>query len=353
MLSENHWRKLCQSYQWDFATSYHETIGEGLINFSYKVLTIKNSYVLQKINNQVFEHPLDISHNVELVANHLAEHHPNYFFIKPITNIEDASLTIIDGAYYRVLPFVADSLTFSTVKSSAIAYEAARQFGQLTNYCKNLDINNLKIIIADFHQLQKRFLQFSSSVAEANQDRLEKSKILIESAFKYDYLVGIYDAFIIHRDVRLRVTHHDTKISNILFNNHDKALYVIDLDTLMPGYFISDVGDMLRTYCCTVSEEETDLKKLSLIPQHVDAVIDGYCAAMNSTLSAFEKTHLHYSGAMMIYMQGLRFLTDYLQNDRYYGSKYPHHNYCRAANQFKLLDLFLEQYSDHISTLIP
>ena len=142
---------------------------------------------------------------------------------------------------------------------------------------------------------------------------------------------------------KLRVTHHDTKISNVLFNQEDKGLCVIDLDTVMPGYFISDVGDMIRTYLSPANEEEKDFSKIEIREEYFSAIWKGYMSEMNDELSTEEKNHFIYAGKFMIYMQAIRFLTDHLNNDIYYGAKYPGHNLVRAGNQAVLLQRLLEK----------
>jgi Ser/Thr protein kinase RdoA (MazF antagonist) len=352
MIPTNDWESLCSLYGWEKATTQLESISVGLINSTYKVITLNNSLILQIVNNQVFKIPSDIDHNINLVSNHLKVHHPNYLFISPITNQYGQTLTILGGKYYRVFPFVPDSRTYTMGQSIQQSFDAAKQFGQFTFNCKQLNNNDLKVIIVDFHQLSNRFKQFKLAVEPADSKRIETAQKWIEYASSMSFLVAIYEAFIQHHDTKKRVTHHDTKISNVLFDKSDNALCIIDLDTIMPGYFLSDLGDMLRTFCCTVSEEESDLEKMAIIPEQVEAVIDGYCTAMANELSPFERSHLHYSGAMMMLMQALRFLTDYLENDRYYGAKYPEHNVVRAANQFRLLELFLAAYSSKMANLM-
>jgi hypothetical protein len=139
----------------------------------------------------------------------------------------------------------------------------------------------------------------------------------------------------------LRVIHHDTKIGNILFDQNKNGLCVIDLDTVMPGYFLSDTGDMLRTYLCSANEEETDLSKIRISEVNFYAVYGGYLSAMKPIFTEAEKSYFIYSGKYMIYMQALRFLADFLNGDIYYHATYPGQNLVRAQNQLTLLDAFI------------
>ena len=140
----------------------------------------------------------------------------------------------------------------------------------------------------------------------------------------------------------LRVTHHDTKISNVLFDGRNRGLCVIDLDTVMPGYFISDVGDMIRTYVSAASEEVVDLSTVAVRREFYQAIREGYLGVMGDVLSATEGGRFFYAGLFMVYMQALRFLTDHLNGDVYYGARYEGHNFNRAANQVALLQKLIE-----------
>ena len=140
----------------------------------------------------------------------------------------------------------------------------------------------------------------------------------------------------------------------MLFDENDKGLCVIDLDTLMPGYFISDLGDMLRTYLSPVSEEEKDYSKIEIRNEYFVSIVKGYLGELNDELTPEEKEHFIYSGKFMIYMQGLRFLTDYINNDIYYGAKYEDHNLIRTGNQFTLLQKLTEKEDElqqHVSSI--
>jgi len=118
---------------------------------------------------------------------------------------------------------------------------------------------------------------------------------------------------------------------------------VVDLDTVMPGYFISDFGDMMRTYLPPVSEEEKDISKIKIREEYFKAIAEGYLSEMGKELTIIEKKYLVYAGKFMVYMQALRFLTDYLNNDIYYGSKYEGQNFIRASNQVSLLKKIIEK----------
>ncbi len=175
------------------------------------------------------------------------------------------------------------------------------------------------------------------------RQRLQQSFHLIQFIKDNKNIVDTYENILHNNSFKLRVTHHDTKISNVLFDALDKGLCVIDLDTVMPGYFISDVGDMIRTYVSPVNEEEKDFSKIEIREEYFKAIWDGYMGEMNQELTGEEKKHFIYAGKFMIYMQAIRFITDHLNDDAYYGAKYDGQNFVRAGNQVVLLQRLMEK----------
>ena len=224
------------------------------------------------------------------------------------------------------------------VESKEQAYEAAKQFGLFTSTLKGFDSSILHATIPHFHNLSLRYEQFIDSVKNGNAKRIIIAHDQIKYLIDKQSIVKKFQSFIHHPDVKQRVTHHDTKISNVLFTNEQKGICVIDLDTVMPGYFISDIGDMIRTYVCPVSEEQQDLGLINIRTEFLESIRTGYLSAMSESLSAFELDHFFFAGEMIIYMQALRFCSDFLNNDIYYGSRYPDHNLYRTKNQIQLLD---------------
>jgi Ser/Thr protein kinase RdoA (MazF antagonist) len=318
--------------------------GSGLIHSTWKVSDPSGDYILQKINHKVFKEPQGIAHNIASIASWLEKNHPEYFFVAPVKSKNGESLLYVPGeGYFRVFHFVKNSVTYDTAQSTQQAFEAAKQFGLFTKKLKDFPVENLKITIPDFHNLSYRHKQFSHAIVHGNPSRIRESQETIDFLSSHDHIVSTYKRIIGDKEFKLRVTHHDTKISNVLFDKEGKGICVIDLDTVMPGYFISDVGDMMRTYLSPVSEEERNFDRISIREDYFQAIAKGYLQEMRTELSKMEIQHFVYSGMFMIYMQSLRFLTDYLENDIYYGASYEGHNYMRAKNQGILLEGLLEK----------
>ncbi len=231
------------------------------------------------------------------------------------------------------------------VETAPQAYEAAVQFGRFTNLLSGFDVAQLSVTIPFFHDLDLRYQQFLEALENGNQQRIADARFLIDELLDYSNIATEFKLIKSDPLFKLRVTHHDTKISNVLFDKDNKGLCVIDLDTVMPGYFISDVGDMMRTYLSPVSEEEKDFNKIVVREDIYKSIVQGYYSEMKNELTQTEKNHFFYAGKFMIYMQALRFLTDHLNDDKYYGAKYPGHNFIRACNQMVLLQRLVEKES--------
>jgi thiamine kinase-like enzyme len=337
--------KVITTYGLNFQDYDIQNFGSGLINKTWKLgaLNGDRSYVLQQINKSVFKSPVQISENLNYIGSYLAQNYPDYLFVSSLPS-KDNDFVINDenGEYYKLSNYINNSITVNTVKDEKVAFEAARKFAEFTKLLVNFDIQKLNYPLPNFHNLTLRFMELENQLKVANKDRLEKALHLIHLVYKYKDIVDTYEQIITKKLIPLRVIHHDTKINNVLFDKQYNGICVVDLDTVMPGYFISDVGDMMRTYLSPVDEEEQDLSKIAIREEVFIAIFDGYFQEMGDTLSANEKQLFVYAGKFLIYMQGLRFLTDYLNNDHYYGQKYEGHNLARASNQMVLLEKYIQ-----------
>ena len=318
--------------------------GSGLINNTWLIGEKEKEFILQRINQNIFKTPLDIATNIHLVCDHFKNQHPSYLFPCPRKTIAGDNMAFIENeGYFRIFPFIKNSHTVDVVNSPLQAYEAAKQFGRFTNLLSGFPVDKLKITLTDFHNLPLRYSQFETAIKEGNKERIKQSASMISFLKDQQEIVSISEQININPDFKKRVTHHDSKINNVLFDDNNKGLCVVDLDTVMPGYFISDFGDMMRTYLSPVSEEEKDISKIEIREEYFKAIAEGYLSEMEKELTTVEKRYLVYAGKFMVYMQALRFLTDYLNNDIYYGSKYEGQNFIRANNQVCLLKKIIEK----------
>jgi len=210
----------------------------------------------------------------------------------------------------------------------------------LTRNLNGVDISLFKPTLERFHDLAWRYKQFEDALQKAKPETQLVAKNEIELAQSFQYLVKEFNQLIDKGDLILRIMHNDTKVNNILYNTVTrKAVCAIDLDTLMPGYFIYDLGDMVRTFVSPVNEEEKDISKISFRKNIYDALLNGYLSQMDGLLSVSEKKSITFSGMMMTYIMALRMLADYLRGNTYYSITYPDQNLVRSRNQLCLLQL--------------
>lgn len=320
--------------------------GTGHINSTYLISVEgeKEQFILQSINQKVFKNPLIIAENVRLVSSYLKEHYPTYLFVGSIPTKVGDEMAFVDETYWRLTTFIPNSVAYDTLSDPGQAFEAAEQFGRLSRLLDGFDASLLKPSIPGFHDLNLRYKQFKEALENATADLKANAKEQIEKALRHNFILDYFNSYRDSADFPDRVMHHDTKISNMLFDKTtNKGICVIDLDTLMSGKFISDLGDMMRTYLCAHSENEADMDKIFIRIEYFEAIIKGYLKEMGSILTATEKELILFSGKYLIYMQALRFLTDYLNGNIYYPVTYPEQNLVRTVNQFKLLSEFFNK----------
>ncbi|MCX6017843.1 MAG: phosphotransferase [Chloroflexi bacterium] len=324
------------------------SFGSGHINKTFLLMPYAanggGGLVLQHINTNVFRRPDVIARNLRMTADYLARTALEYYFLRPLPTLDGDDMFVVDDDYWRLLPYAADTVTVDQAESPKQAYEAARQFGRFARLTHGIDLAQFEPTIPDFHNLTLRWRQYENALAQALPDRCAQANELIAGFGSRIDVVTRYEETV--RLLPVRLMHHDTKINNALLRMGTfEGVCICDLDTLMAGYIISDLGDMVRTYVCPVSEEEPDVRLVAVREDYFEALVQGYLIEVRDVLTAEEKNSLFYAGEFMIYMQGIRFLTDYLNGDVYYPVKHAGHNLDRARNQWVLLQRLTEKKS--------
>jgi Ser/Thr protein kinase RdoA (MazF antagonist) len=316
--------------------------GNGLINKTWKLSAGNKHFILQRLNQSVFNQPYSISSNLRTIKEYLKQKYPGYMFVAPIDTSSGEPYFEKHGELYRLFPFVEGSVSHNVASTPNQAYQAAKQFGRFTRLLKNIDTSKLALTIPGFHDLPGKLKSLDDSAK--NSGRAMLAKPLLEKIESNKNILAQFLS-IKNNPAYTRVVHHDCKINNVLFDKNDEAICIIDLDTVMPGLYISDTGDMMRTYLCAVNEEEKDLEKIIVRSNYYSAIREGYLEEMTGVLSEEELNLFFFSGSYMIYLQAVRFLDDYLRYDKYYPVQYEDHNLARAANQLTLLEKYLEMES--------
>jgi Ser/Thr protein kinase RdoA (MazF antagonist) len=318
------------------------TLGEGLIHKTYKIRTGETAYVLQNLNTHVFRNIDLINNNINLISKFLEKNSPSYVFPSLIPLVSGELIWYSEnGSCWRLSKFLEGTKSISLAENLNQIEEAAGAFALLTKNLKDFDTDLLSYTISDFHNLSYRFQNYQNALEKSSPENLEIAENCIEKLKPYSYLTSIYEEICLDPSYPIRCIHHDTKINNTLFDeNLSKALAVCDLDTLMPGRIISDLGDLVRTAACSLDENSTSWSDIHIIEDRLLAVYRGYLSIFNELLSPSEKRYLAFAGPYLTYMQALRFLTDFLENNKYYGASYPLQNLDRAFNQAILLESF-------------
>ncbi len=292
----------------------------------------------------MFKRPEIIASNQRLASDYLKENFPSYPFLSAIPSTDHLEMVYDkEGFPWRLFLYRENTITLDKVNTTQEAYSAASEFGRLTRSLDKIEVDKFKETIPQFHNLTLRFKQFETALALATEERKRNAGQWIDACLAFHLIVTHYDELTKDGSLRLRITHNDTKINNILFDaiSHE-AVCVIDLDTMMPGYFIFDLGDMVRTFVSPVSEEEKDFSKIVFRKDIYDALLEGYLSQMAEVMSEEEKSAIPFAGKMMTYIMALRFLADYLNGNIYYHITYPEQNLVRAGTQLRLLEI-LEQ----------
>ena len=326
-------------------------LGKGHINDSYKVVAGDKEYVLQKINHAIFKNVPELQNNIQRVTTHIR----GKLQEKGTTEIERKVLTLvptkegelyykdIQGDYWRLMDFIKESKSYDEI-SPELAYRAGLAFGDFQKTLADLPGGPLFETIPDFHNMEFRLQQFRDAVSQDTAGRKAEVSGLIEEIEKRADEMCKPEQ--LHREGKLpkRTNHCDTKVNNILFDNNDEVLCVVDLDTVMPGYVLSDFGDFIRTGANTGAEDDKNLDNVSVDLDIFEAYTKGYLENAASFLTDTEINNLAFGAKLLTYMQTVRFLTDYINGDTYYKTAYDGHNLVRTKAQFKLLQSLEENF---------
>jgi len=312
-------------------------IGSGHINETYLVLSEEGQkMVLQKINTQVFGTPEDLMSNLLIIIEHLESTDYPYPLVKVIPTQSGNQYLLDKSGCWRLLSFLEGKEAAIDRNKGGITGIVAQGYGNFLKYMSTLDTSLIKETIPDFHNPETRFQQFISSVESADPRRQASAQSLIDHALALSGITSIYANCI--KNLPLRITHGDAKASNILLNTSGNTIAgIIDLDTVMPGYLMNDIGDMVRSMCNTGSEDESDLSKVSLDLEIFYQLVYGFLKTTHEFLTQEELDSFLQGISAILYEQFLRFLSDYLSGDVYYTTHYENQNLNRAKVHLKLL----------------
>lgn len=329
--------------------------GQGHINDSYLGVYDHGGnlvrFLHQRINRSVFQDPIALMNNLERVLANvrqkLLQRNENEISRKCLTLIpaRDGRSFFLDdqGNYWRTFVLIERASSLNRVENESQVFQAAKMFAQFQLDLLDLPGPRLAETIPGFHSLSKRFAAFERILETDPCNRAAGAATEIRFGFDHQGITANFEEFKRNKTIPERITHNDAKIGNILLDcQTDQALCVIDLDTVMPGFSLFDFGDLVRTCTTRAHEDEDDLSKVCIEIPLFEALVRGYLGVASSFLTSAEKKNLMSAGKVIVYEQGLRFLTDYLAGDLYYKATSPKQNLTRCRTQFKLLESLLK-----------
>lgn len=321
-------------------------LGEGLINDTFKVYVNDcetPKYVLQRINNAIFQDVDLLQDNIEKVTNHIRKK----LIEKNETDIDRKVLNFIktkddkrfyfDGEkYWRLMVFISDSYTYQAV-TPEYSYTAGLAFGEFQSMLSDIE-ETLGETIPSFHNIELRLSQLREAVENDVVGRVKEVRYYLDEIEKRAEVMCRGEQLYREGKLPKRICHCDTKVNNMLFDKDGNVLCVIDLDTVMPSFIFSDFGDFLRSAANTGAEDDKDLNNIDFNMEIFEAFTKGYLEGTKSFLLPIEKENLPYAAKQFPYMQTVRFLADYINGDTYYKIQYPEHNLVRTKAQWRLFE---------------
>ncbi|MBI4061905.1 MAG: aminoglycoside phosphotransferase family protein [Elusimicrobia bacterium] len=331
-----------------------ESWGQGHINDSYRVTYRRGGesvrYIQQRINHAVFRDPPALMDNMRRVLDHLQA---------KLGHLPDASRRVMrlvpandgkpyvrdeDGNFWRAYRYIDGGRTREVVENPRQALESAKAFGRFQALLADLPGPRLHVTIPDFHHTPKRFAALEDAAARDLANRAARARPELEFALGRKAMTSVLEDLLESGNVPERIAHNDTKADNVIVDESTaEGLCVIDLDTVMPGLALHDFGDMVRTATSPAAEDERDLSRVRMRLPMFEALVRGYLAGAGELLNACERKHLAFSGKLMAFEVGVRFLTDFLAGDAYFKVRREDHNLDRCRAQFALVRSIEEQ----------
>lgn len=338
----------CAEGSWLDARSF----GSGHIHDTYLVRTAeydKPDYILQCINHLIFPDVDKLMQNIMQVTSHIDKRYDKQGLqqlLKVYPGMDGKPYyQHPDGTYWRLYNRI-NGTYYDKLPHYRLASEAGRAFGQFIHDLSDLPADDISTLIPGFHHLGKRYESLRNAISEDRTGRVAQAGKEIASAYENYARLQVITAKQEAGEIPLRITHNDTKLNNIIFNEDGMAVCVVDLDTVMPGLSLYDFGDAIRTIANTSAEDEPEPHAVGFSMPAFKSFSDGFLAAAGTMLEPIEVELLPLSMQYITYIMGIRFLTDFLEGDHYFPVKYSSHNLVRSRAQFRLVECMKHHYHE-------
>ena len=328
----------------------HEEICSGIINRTYLVCMdmgdgTSNKYVVQKINTNVFREPYHVMENIIHITEHIKKHliAQNGQYSRRVLSFAVSHEgkpyfeNEIDG-FWRCYEYIDDAVAYNIAPDKDHIFEAGRAFGEFQLYLTDYDATTLFETIPNFHNTVSRMQALHEAIDTDKAGRAKSVQPEIDFILSREQEAGTIVNALEDGTIPYRVTHNDTKINNVLFDQAtEKAICVIDLDTVMPGSSLYDFGDAIRSGSCAAAEDEKDLSKVFMDIEKYRLFTKGFIKGTHSLLTEKEIEMMPISAKILTLELAARFLTDYLNGDVYFHTDYDGQNLRRTRTQIKLV----------------
>lgn len=337
--------KIIQQFQLENPVQLPEAIKVGIINESYRLKAATEggkSYFLQRINHNIFQDVEGLQNNIDRVTSHIRQ----LLTEAGEADVERKVLRVVpthDGKlyyktpeddYWRVYVLIENALSYEQITPEG-AYLAGKAYGEFQCQLASLDADTLVESIPNFHNLEFRIQQLHEALANDAAGRKAATQDIANYLLERAERMCIAETLYREGKLPKRINHCDTKINNMLFDKDGNPMCIVDLDTVMPGFVLSDFGDFIRTAANTGAEDDPNLDNIHVNMEIFEAYAKGYLSTA-TFLTDLEKSLLPYGCKRMSYMQAVRFYIDYLNGDTYYKIAYPEHNLVRTKAQIRL-----------------
>ncbi|MCC8173972.1 MAG: aminoglycoside phosphotransferase family protein [Odoribacter sp.] len=345
---------ICEKFELGGNIQSVKPLGEGFINDTFIVTTEENcpDYILQRKNKNIFRFIPEMMNNIQQVSDHIKKK-----VVEKNGDPEREALTVVptkdnvlyyideEGEYWTVCTFISDTTAYNKADTPDLAYQGGKGIGKFQAMLADFE-QPLADTLPGFHNIRFRFQQWDDVLKKdpvGRKAQLAEEIQWIES--RRDEMLKFWE-MVENGTIPSRVTHNDTKINNILFDDKGEVLCVIDLDTVLRSICLNDFGDAIRSYCNTGLEDDENLDNVSIDLDIFRGYTKGYLSETVQFLTPIEIDYLAFSAKYITYEQVLRFLMDYIDGDNYYKVKSPEHNLVRTKAQYKLLQSMEEHYDE-------
>lgn len=310
-----------------------EQLTSGHINHTFLVRNGSEHYALQKLNTHVFKNLEVMMQNMQTIATQLTTKKYPHRLLEPL--FSKKGKVLVQGCW-RLFHFFENTQSFEKVLSATQAFSAAQFLSEFHRYLIDLNPDNISDSIPGFLDFNARDQQFQSAIQSAPAERLQTAKHEIEQIRTQHSILEKWNEVL--QSTPKRIIHADPKISNFLFRESapEQIVALIDWDTFMSGPILYDFGDMARSYTNLRNEDDPNPGKVFSKENYL-AIKKGFLFHIEEVLSPQEIENMDLAAKTVVYVQAIRFLTDYLNQDRYYAVHYPDQNLNRTKNQLNLL----------------